>query len=138
MKQETLTNYLKLRSEVRNRAFEVFKKINNELYLANGSKNKDYIRLEKIIDEEPDCVSCTFSYITHTNQIFTLSYRGLLSKSSNGNYDLLEFECSTEFMWDEEKLNQFIKTESEEIKNNIMLSNLIADNMNKWIVNTKE
>ena len=38
-----------------------------------------------------------------------------MSKSSNGNYDLLEFEATTEFMWDEEKLNQFIKSETERI-----------------------
>ena len=115
MKQETLTNYLQLRSEVRNRAFEVFKKIYHELILATNCTNEYYERLEKIIDKEPDCISCTFSYITLTNQIFTLSYRGLLSKSSNGNYDLLEFEATTEFMWDEEKLNQFIKSETERI-----------------------
>lgn len=114
MEKETLTNYLQLRMEVRNRAFEVFKKIYHGLYLANGRMPKNYSRLEQVIDEDPDSVKCEITTVGITHQIFALSYRWYWAKSHCGAEDseLLEFEGSTEFMWDNEKLEKFIENET--------------------------
>ena len=120
MKQETLTNYLQLRSEVRNRAFEVFKKIYHEVILATNCTNERYERLEKVINDHPDSVKCEITTVGITHQIFRLSYRWSWPKAPCGaeDIDLLEFECSTEFLWDEEKLNEYIKSETERILTN--------------------
>lgn len=117
MKQETLTNYLQFRSEVRNRAFEVFKKIYHELILANNCTNENYARLEKVINEHPDSVNCVITTVGITHQIFNLNYRWSWPKAPCGaeDIDLLEFEATTEFLWDEEKINQYIKNETEKI-----------------------
>lgn len=117
MKQETLTNYLQLRSEVRNRAFEVFKKVYHELILATNCTNEYYERLEKVINETPDSVNCVITTVGITHQIFQLSYRWSWPKAPCGaeDIDLLEFEATTEFLWNEEKINEYIKDETEKI-----------------------